>query len=160
MDNKRIFSPGDHVIFNGIYPGTVICYYSEGMIEVQGERGSVCIPEEDARLDPPNPKQTADQYMIYDAKTALWWSNKDGWGYVEDADIFTAEEKQRLNLPIGGQWTPSRFTVPPARYYLTYRNQGKTERTPAKYDNETDAYACAGFLKFQGATAVRVHQEK
>lgn len=100
MDNKRTFSPGDHVIFNGVYPGTVIRYYSEGMIEIQGERGMVCIPEEDAR---PEPR---------------------------------------------------------VRYYLTYRNQGKPERTPARYDNDTDACACAAFLKFQGATAVRVHQEK
>lgn len=47
--HTRKFQPGDKVLFNGDYPGTVVRYYSEGMIEVRGERGLVCIPEEDAR---------------------------------------------------------------------------------------------------------------
>ena len=46
--NAHKFNPGDKVRFNGDYPGTVIRYYSEGMIEVRGERGTVCIPEKDA----------------------------------------------------------------------------------------------------------------
>lgn len=93
------YQPGDHVLFNGDFPGTVIRYYSEGMIEVRGERGAVCIPEEDAR---PNPR----------------------------------------------------------RYYVTYRNQGKPERTPSTYGSRATAEECAEFLKFQGATAIRIHEEK
>lgn len=50
------------------------------------------------------------------------------------------------------------LTICQTRYYVTYRNQGKPEKTPPKYDNETDAYSCAAFLKIQGATSVRVHR--
>ena len=35
----------------------------------------------------------------------LAWSNECGW--CEDGfDTFSEEERQTLNLPIGGRWTP------------------------------------------------------
>lgn len=43
------FKVGDRVTFNGGFPGVVIQLYSLGMIVVRGERGSVCIPVEDAK---------------------------------------------------------------------------------------------------------------
>lgn len=46
------FKPGQKVLFNGGFPGVVVRYYSEGMIEVRGDRGMVCIPEEDAQPMP------------------------------------------------------------------------------------------------------------
>jgi putative exporter of polyketide antibiotics len=34
---------------------------------------------------------------------SLTWSNPDGWS-VDSATIFTEEEMQTFNLPIGGEW--------------------------------------------------------
>lgn len=39
----------------------------------------------------------------------LYWNNEWGWGDYYSADIFSAEEKKRLNLPIGGVWTPKLY---------------------------------------------------
>jgi hypothetical protein len=33
-----------------------------------------------------------------------YWSNKDGWGDLASASVFTKTEKETLNLPIGGEW--------------------------------------------------------
>ena len=33
-----------------------------------------------------------------------WWNNDNGWGHKSTADIFTADEKATLNLPIDGEW--------------------------------------------------------
>lgn len=46
---ENTFKPGDKVTFNGGFHGTVIRMYSEGMVEIRGESGSVCIPVEDAK---------------------------------------------------------------------------------------------------------------
>lgn len=35
---------------------------------------------------------------------SLYWSNADGWGDHASATTFTAEERARLNLPVGGAW--------------------------------------------------------
>lgn len=43
------FTPGQKVTFNGGFPGVFIRYYTEGMIEVRGVSGLVCIPKEDAK---------------------------------------------------------------------------------------------------------------
>lgn len=45
------FKPGEKVYFNGDFEGTVLRYYSEGMIEVRSKdgRGVVTISESDAR---------------------------------------------------------------------------------------------------------------
>jgi hypothetical protein len=34
----------------------------------------------------------------------LRWSNKDGWTTGENCDFFTQEEKNKLSLPIDGEW--------------------------------------------------------
>ena len=34
----------------------------------------------------------------------LFWSNRDGWGSFESATVFTQQEKEKLNLPVGGEW--------------------------------------------------------
>jgi hypothetical protein len=35
----------------------------------------------------------------------LLWSNTSGWVDHEDFDLFTLEESETLDLPIGGEWT-------------------------------------------------------
>lgn len=44
-------------------------------------------------------------------------------------------------------------------YYITYKNQGKSEKTPpfATYE---EAKKSADFLKFQGATSVRIQKKE
>ena len=34
----------------------------------------------------------------------LYWSNDIGWADRSCADVFTQEERDRLNLPIDGVW--------------------------------------------------------
>ena len=34
----------------------------------------------------------------------LYWSSTYGWTELDDADLFTYEERMNLNLPIGGAW--------------------------------------------------------
>lgn len=43
-------------------------------------------------------------------------------------------------------------------YYITYRNQGKPERTPVMPDMELNAKHNVELLKIQGATTIKVHQ--
>jgi hypothetical protein len=38
-----------------------------------------------------------------DAKR-VYWSNEFGWTWVESADVFTDDERNTLNLPMGGTW--------------------------------------------------------
>ncbi len=47
--DKKPFAVGDKVTFNGGWSGTVIELYSPGIIVVRNERGSACIPIEDAQ---------------------------------------------------------------------------------------------------------------
>lgn len=47
---QRRWQAGDRVDFNGGFPGVVVRRYSEGMVEVRGDRGMVCIPDEDCTL--------------------------------------------------------------------------------------------------------------
>lgn len=45
--------------------------------------------------------------IVNDTKTedaGLFWSNTDGWTEGDDFEVFTLEESETLNLPIGGQW--------------------------------------------------------
>ena len=42
-------------------------------------------------------------------------------------------------------------------FYVTYRNLGKPERTPANMHTMDEAKATAAFLRFQGATAITIH---
>lgn len=46
------------------------------------------------------------QYVITneDDDEPLFWSNADGWGFLSTATIFTRDEANELNLPIGGKW--------------------------------------------------------
>lgn len=34
----------------------------------------------------------------------LYWSNRYGWVPEDEADQFTEEESDELNLPLGGEW--------------------------------------------------------
>jgi hypothetical protein len=43
-------------------------------------------------------------------------------------------------------------------YYITYRNQGKSERTPIMPDAEANALKNISLLKIQGATCIKVHK--
>ena len=39
-----------------------------------------------------------------DGTTPLYWSNHFGWVSQSEADVFTQEQKERFNLPFGGEW--------------------------------------------------------
>ena len=43
-------------------------------------------------------------------------------------------------------------------YYITFRNQGKPERTPVLPDAENNSRHNINLLKSQGATAIRLHK--
>lgn len=43
-------------------------------------------------------------------------------------------------------------------YYITYRNQGRPERTPVMPDAELNAQKNVALLKIQGATLIKVHE--
>ncbi len=45
-------------------------------------------------------------------------------------------------------------------YYISYRNQGKPERTPVMPDMESNADKNVKLLKAQGATSIRVHKAR
>ena len=34
----------------------------------------------------------------------LYWSNEDGWVDINSSDIFTDEERNKVNLPMEGRW--------------------------------------------------------
>ena len=42
-------------------------------------------------------------------------------------------------------------------YYITYKNQGKSERVSERSGTRAEAEEIADFLRFQGAKSVRVH---
>ena len=44
------------------------------------------------------------------------------------------------------------------KYYITYRNCGKPERTPIMPDAESNAQKNVKLLEIQGATSIRVHK--
>ena len=34
----------------------------------------------------------------------LFWNNNQGWTSLDDANVFTNNERQQFNLPMGGAW--------------------------------------------------------
>ena len=46
------------------------------------------------------------------------------------------------------------------QYYITYRNEGRPERTPILGDTQEHAQKNVNLLKVQGATSIRVHWEE
>tara|TARA_Y100000034_G_scaffold127663_1_gene180914 strand:- start:1019 stop:1420 length:402 start_codon:yes stop_codon:yes gene_type:complete len=38
----------------------------------------------------------------------LYWSNEDGWVDYDSADQFSQEERDKLNLPMNGEWMLAR----------------------------------------------------
>jgi len=38
------------------------------------------------------------------SKVQLYWSNDVGWTYPDFAETYTDDERERLDLPIGGEW--------------------------------------------------------
>jgi hypothetical protein len=44
-----------------------------------------------------------DTVAVYDGEHS-YWSNVDGWVAIQDADVFTEQERAELNLPVGGEW--------------------------------------------------------
>lgn len=42
-----------------------------------------------------------------DSGVPLFWSNLFGWGDFRGATVFSEQEKQRLNLPLEGEWFPT-----------------------------------------------------
>lgn len=50
-------------------------------------------------------------WRIWCRQENLWWSNeKNGWVNKEESTVFPCVEKERTDLPIGGEWIPS-FSV-------------------------------------------------
>ena len=49
------------------------------------------------------PFPSIDPSIEGDDYETLYWSNEDGWG-LGNPTIFTDEEKETLNLPMGGVW--------------------------------------------------------
>ena len=43
-------------------------------------------------------------------------------------------------------------------YYITYRNEGRPERTPIMGGTEQDIEHNVELLKIQGATSIRIHK--
>jgi hypothetical protein len=43
-------------------------------------------------------------YLIKNKKQMNFWSNEWGWTDVQSADLFSADEKKTLNLPVDGMW--------------------------------------------------------
>jgi len=43
----------------------------------------------------------------FDTEFPLYWSNDLGWVLRPQSDKFTTEEKNTLNLPLGGRWLPN-----------------------------------------------------
>lgn len=37
----------------------------------------------------------------------LFWSNTMGWVSLMDADLFSEDDRNQLNLPLGGVWEPA-----------------------------------------------------
>lgn len=35
---------------------------------------------------------------------SLWWNNAQGWVHKTQADYFTPQEKETMNLPANGEW--------------------------------------------------------
>lgn len=50
---------------------------------------------------------THRHYMIRNA-AGLFWSNSQGWVSRKEADVFTAQERSVLHLPLGGAWVSVR----------------------------------------------------
>ncbi len=44
------------------------------------------------------------EYVIFNNKINLFWSNKIGWVDYFSCTQFTADEKECFNLPIDGTW--------------------------------------------------------
>ena len=42
------------------------------------------------------------QYIIRDK--SQYWSNEDGWVTRSEATVFSEDDKETFNLPIGGEW--------------------------------------------------------
>lgn len=45
-------------------------------------------------------------------------------------------------------------------YYITYRNEGRLERSPVMPDAELNAEKNKTLLKLQGATSIKIHLVK
>jgi hypothetical protein len=78
-------------------------------------------PEPAAASDP-----AKDRYVIHSAEDSGYWSNKDGWGGVAAATVFTAAERDAFHLPLVGAWvTLKPYSV--LLRYPDYANVGGTE---------------------------------
>jgi len=43
-------------------------------------------------------------YLIINIRDKQWWSNDCGWTSKSEATIFSAEERDKLHLPLEGKW--------------------------------------------------------
>ena len=48
---------------------------------------------------------------IIENDEGLCWSNKYGWTDSDDFDTFTPEERDTLDLPMGGKWIEVPWSV-------------------------------------------------
>ena len=46
------------------------------------------------------------------------------------------------------------------KYYITYKNQGTSERTPTMFERKASSKKNVELLKIQGATSIRIHWVK
>ena len=66
------------------------------------------------------------RFVIHSAEENAYWSNEVGWTGPEEATVFTAAERGRLRLPVGGRWVASRpYSV--LLLYPDYANDGGSE---------------------------------
>jgi|SRR5579875_1141077 len=74
----------------------------------------------------PTPGPAESRHVIYSAEEDGYWSNKDGWGGVAAATVFTAAERDAFHPPIGGAWvTLKPYSV--LLLYPDYANDGGAE---------------------------------
>lgn len=46
----------------------------------------------------------SDVLVTQSSDIMFWWSNKENWGDLANASIYTEEDKEFLRLPIAGDW--------------------------------------------------------
>lgn len=43
-------------------------------------------------------------FVIRNQKCTEFWSNENGWGCIEEANVFSEAESAAIHLPVGGSW--------------------------------------------------------
>jgi hypothetical protein len=79
----------------------VVERWEHGDLAAAARACSAAVAEAERRsTEPPS----GDCFVIHSAEADAYWSNDVGWTGPEEATAFTAAERSRLRLPIGGRW--------------------------------------------------------